>query len=163
MSQPTDPQPSREEAIAQLRAEVETWAREQLEACADHAREHGAVTADARGKAGWMLPKKVFLGQISSANNPDLAYWVITGPEAVTDHVPQSVAADPREALKHFAMRWQLHAAQAEGLDGAAGDGTVDWLQRGEDLAGKAEKLYAYTQVDEAWPEDASGSTDATS
>ena len=38
--------------------------------------------------------------------------WAIAGDEVVPDHAAGTVAVGPREAAKHFSMKWQMDADQ---------------------------------------------------
>jgi Domain of unknown function (DUF4826) len=162
-----------QEAIAEKSAKFEQWARDQLQACGEYAQQNGLITAEASAKAGWAVPGQVFVGLVSSRLNPDLSFWVITGPAAMPDHIEAKIAANAREAVRHFALRWQLHGAQAETMagDGApaaitdataessspaevpATDGSV-WTEQGAALAKRAEELYALTLDDRLWPSE---------
>jgi hypothetical protein len=153
-----------QQSIEAQRAQFERWAREQLQACGEYVQQHGLITAEANAKAGWAIPEEIFVGLVTSTLNPDLSFWVITGPGALPDHIEGKVAADAREAVRHFALRWQLHGAQANVVDGEAvvpstdapADGTgtagIDWNAQGAELAKRAEMLYAYTMDDGYWP-----------
>ena len=154
------------------KAKFEQWAREQLQACGEYVQQHGLITAEAKAKAGWAIPGRVFVGLVTSSLNKDLSYWVITGPEAVPDHVEASVAETAREAVRHFALRWQLHSAQAAAIEDPETDGQAtagataadpagetadggeraDWSAKGVELAKRAEVLYAFTLDDGFWP-----------
>lgn len=146
----------RDEKFALERAKLEKWARAQLELCGQYVQENSLITAEARGRAGWMLPGRFFIGHLTSKLNPDLSYWVILGPDALQDHIETRLADTARAAARHFVLRWQLHGAQAGtlGKPTAAGEQGTDWQARAADLSSKAEELFAYAEQDPLWPNE---------
>jgi uncharacterized protein DUF4826 len=144
---------SNQEALEAEKAKFEQWAREQLQACGEYVQQQGLITSEAKARAGWAMPGRVFVGLVTSGLNPDLSYWVITGPDTMPDHVEAGIAKTARDAVRHFALRWQLHGAQAETIEGeTTTDEAADWSAKGAELAKRAEALYAFTQDDGLWP-----------
>lgn len=145
--------------IERQREEFRQWATEQLEHCSDYIHDLGLLPEDPRGKGEWAIPERVFLGRIYSAGDPDQAYWVITGPEVPTDHIGGEVAPSAREAVRHFALKWQLQGARVSELSSGdeeagetPGEDKLDWASTGSELAAKAEALYELSQDDRVWP-----------
>lgn len=68
-----------------------------------------------RAKPVWHLPGALLLAQFEVA---DSAYWLITGGGGPTDVLSAEVANQPRDAARHFSLKWQLGAQQL--LDGEA-------------------------------------------
>lgn len=101
----------------------------------------------------WAVPRKVMIGQIRVANEPGSFRWVICG-DLPTDHISSASAANAREALRHFSLKWQLDAARYEdpatrkqhGLDESK-----DWSRMAEQLVAKAEELYAMAEDAGLW------------
>ena len=66
-----------------------------------------------RAKPVWHLPGALLLAQFEVA---DSAYWLITGGGGPTDILNAELANQPRDAARHFSLKWQLGAQQL--LDG---------------------------------------------
>ena len=66
-----------------------------------------------RAKPVWRLPGALLLAQFEVA---DSAYWLITGGGGPTDILNVELASQPRDAARHFSLKWQLGAQQL--LDG---------------------------------------------
>lgn len=72
--------------------------------------------------------------------------WVING-DVPMDMVEESAAKDAREAVRYFALRWQMKAEtilQAE-------QGTAQLRQQAQYLIGRAEGLYELAEQQELW------------
>ena len=66
-----------------------------------------------RAKPVWHLPGALLLAQFEVA---DSAYWLIAGGGGPTDILNAELANQPRDAARHFSLKWQLGAQQL--LDG---------------------------------------------
>lgn len=88
-------------------------------------------------KPAWALPNRVLIGKVRAHGNPATFRWFICG-EMPLDHVGDEVASSPRDAARHFSLKWQLDATR---LDGAAAD----------TLAQQAEVLYGLVEDDRLW------------
>lgn len=82
--------------------------------------------------------------------------WVVSGSDLPVDHVPQSVATNARDAMRHFHLQWQLKSAQ---LERRLQDNQVDvgnpQLQRDymQSLLSGAERLFQLANDERLWPE----------
>lgn len=61
----------------------------------------------------WALPHRLLLGKVREQMSARTFHWFICG-EVPLDYLAGSVAATPREALRHFAMKWQLDAERSD-------------------------------------------------
>lgn len=134
--------------------EVDTWIREKLDEAVEQLMELGIVTSPlVEARPVWTLPYKIMIGQVRDANQQTVFKWVISG-EVPIDHLDSAVASSPREAARHFALKWQLDAARYQdpsvqkklGLDQAQ-----SWDQLGARLADKAEALIALVNDENLW------------
>ena len=66
-----------------------------------------------RARPVWHLPSALLLAQFEVANS---AYWLIAGGGGPTDILNAELANQPRDAARHFSLKWQLGAQQL--LDG---------------------------------------------
>lgn len=132
--------------------EFARWILKQLHVQTKHLAVKKLVTdTRARAYASWALPGVLCIGRVVGVHDRKQAYWVISG-DAPTDEVELKVAATPREAARHFAMKWQLMAARLGDRRPEPAGGKQDaWSEVGGNLAGVAEKLYRLTLEDEHW------------
>ena len=117
------------------------WIRKQLDLAVQHLIDLEVVSDKiAEARPVWSLPEKVMLGQIREANDPAAFRWVVCG-DVRTDYIDATAAATPREALRYFALRWQLDAGRYSDPVAAAR------------LIRQAEELYDMTEDDNLWKE----------
>jgi hypothetical protein len=135
----------------------ESWAKAQIDAMGRHAHTSGLVDAEAVGRMVWAVPHKVFLGKVWPKNERNASHWVIAGESLPTDHIEARLAASPRDAARHFALKWQMEStrlADLSGQDSTPGGeirSEVDWARIGETLERQAELLYAFVERDDVW------------
>jgi len=94
-------------------------------------------------KPAWAAPFQIVIGKIREMDKSKRFRWLICG-EVPTDHLDSTAAATPREAARHFAMKWQLDATRLQ-----------DASQRKDfanQLVTKAEGLYALVDDASLWP-----------
>lgn len=134
------------------RTQLQAWLQGQLEGQARYVVAKELVTGNkARAYAAWALPGKLCIGRLVSVNNKAQAYWVISG-ECPTDELELKLAATPRDAARHFALKWQLMAARLGDSSRQAANGESDtWSQVGGKLAAAAEQLYRLAADDKHW------------
>lgn len=88
-------------------------------------------------KPAWILPKKILIGKVRAHGNPVGFRWFICG-DTRLDHVGDDVAGTPREAARHFSLKWQLDASRLAGDQRHA-------------LTRQAELLYGLVADDRLW------------
>ncbi|MCZ6559778.1 MAG: DUF4826 family protein [Gammaproteobacteria bacterium] len=132
------------------------WLKEQIQGMSRHVYASGLFSVEATGHCVWSVPHLVFLGQIWPKDDRSSKYWVISGLDLPTDHFEEGLAATPREALRHFSMKWQLQSSKVAelgeqgGSDGAVSSAT-DWQRIADGLQSNAEALYTLVERDELW------------
>lgn len=131
------------------------WAREELNKVVREITDQGAVESPlVEARAVWSKPLDVVIGQLRDQGVQAEFLWVIGGSVPI-DCIHSSVAASPRDAARHFSMKWQLEAARYQdpterhrlGLDPAE-----DWTAHSKALIAKAEYLYKIVDDDQLWP-----------
>jgi Domain of unknown function (DUF4826) len=143
-------------------AGAEAWVREAMREVCVRMVSAGHIGADLKWEVPWGLLGRCLIARVWSAGEPENAWWAVTG-DLPFDAIPAAVAINPREAARHFALRWQLEAARMEGLatnpggEGAAAPptegGRVDWNAAAARLVRNAERLYAIVARDDLWPQ----------
>ena len=103
-----------------------------------------------RAKPVWHLPGALLLAQFEVA---DSAYWLITGGGGPTDILSAELANQPRDAARHFSLKWQLGAQQL--LDGEVAppaDMTEQEVrEKTVNLIGCAEALSELVSTEQFW------------
>lgn len=117
---------------------LQGWVREQLDVAVTELGERGVFDdAMIEVKPAWTMPLRLLLGKAREQSGAIDFRWFICG-EVPLDSVPADAAATPREALRHFALKWQL---DAEKLDDKA---AAEWVDH-------AEAVHALVDIDEIW------------
>jgi hypothetical protein len=117
------------------------WSRETFDAGVREIIELGVLGgAVVEARPSWALPDSIVIGQIRETNVPTGFTWLICG-DLPTDHVGSAVATTPRDAARHFSLKWQLDAAR--NIEPALA----------ETLIAKAEALYELVEDESLWEE----------
>lgn len=69
-------------------------------------------------KAEWALPNRLLVGKVREQLNPRTFHWFICG-EVPLDYISGETATTPKDALRYFAMKWQLDAERADDEESA--------------------------------------------
>lgn len=118
--------------------ETQQWIRTQLDAAVVQMGAIGVFdNTIIEVRPVWSAPTTFLLGKAREQGNMTTFRWFICG-EAPLDSVPADVAVTPREAARHFALKWQLDATRVE-------------AQASRALVRLAEHLYALTDDDRLW------------
>ncbi|AEF03469.1 MULTISPECIES: DUF4826 family protein [Alteromonas] len=120
------------------------WVREQFQKANKHLAENGVLFESVVTNESRYLVPYLAVWKIKDTNNA--MYWVMSG-DLPTDYIAESTAATARDAIKHFAMAWQLKAANLRESDSADSSS----LEYAELLESRAEGLHAIQNQDELW------------
>jgi hypothetical protein len=116
-----------------------TWIKEQLDRAVEEIMNRGIFDEQiAEARPIWSVPQKVMIGQVRIPSEPKSFIWVICG-DFPTDVIGSATAATPREAARHFSLKWQMDATRQT-------DASATAL-----LTDKAEELYAIVEEDRLW------------
>ena len=86
----------------------------------------------------WALPNRLLVGKVREQMRPNVFHWFIAG-EVPLDFAPSANATSPRDALRHFAMKWQLDAER------------VDDETKKAELIDLAESVYELAEDERFW------------
>jgi len=104
----------------------------------------------------WMLPNRMLMAKVWAVTKESDFVWTLSIDKLIADFVAGSLAATPREAAKHFALKWQMDADRLTNFGQSEASGKKD-EQRMQEFSAKliehAELLYDLTSRDEAWEE----------
>ncbi len=123
-------------------AEQQQWTREQYQAATKYLAEKGIVTDSVQVKESRYLVPLLALWKLTSSEGKK--FWVLSG-DLPTDHINFEVAANARDALKNFSLKWQM---QAENLLSSDIKEQKDFAHL---LIGRAEGLYKLCEDDSLW------------
>ncbi|MGB0895110.1 MAG: DUF4826 family protein [Parashewanella sp.] len=127
------------------------WVREQFQKANRFLAEKGIIPNKVHDKESRYLVPFVALWKMESKQPTKKTYWVLSG-DLPSDLVEVSVAKTAREAIRHFAMTWQM---KAENLirTGVTQDPTQ--AKYANLLIARAEDLYAMQADEKLWQEQA--------
>jgi len=135
--------------------ESTAWFKPLLDAMVKEMMKIGAV-ADTAIEANpvWGLEDKLLISKVWGTSNKSKFIWTITGEDAVTDHIPGSLAATPQEAARHFSFKWQMDAERL--LEMAKAKSPVANSQaiieaHAKRVTQHAESLYDLVNQEEVW------------
>lgn len=140
-----------DENIDQARQdELNAWIKKQLNTAVQKAMKQGSVEGLlVEAKPAWVLPFQVLIGKIRTQGQAAQFQWCICG-EVPTDFLQAGIANSPREALRHFSMKWQLAAARHKEVN------LKNPTQEDPEgqLATHAEDIYSLVEDDRLWLQD---------
>jgi hypothetical protein len=88
-------------------------------------------------RPAWILPFQIVIGQSRISSGDTSFIWVIGG-KVPADCLPSNAAQTPREAARHFSLKWQLDSESLAGEEAMA-------------LIRIAEHLYSIVDNDDYW------------
>jgi hypothetical protein len=113
------------------------WGKTCLAAAIDELVDNGIIDAPfVEARLVWMLPQQFFIAELRENATAPPALWLIGGDGVPSNHLDVALADTPRDAARHFGMKWQLAAAREKA---------------NPMLEAKAELLLGLVQLDDAW------------
>jgi SAM-dependent methyltransferase len=105
-----------EELIGLSEQEVQekfaAWTRRQIDASLGYVIDRSLFDSELlESKPAWSLPLQVLISQVREQGEEHRFVWTICG-DVPADYLDSDVASTPRDAARHFAMKWQLDAAR---------------------------------------------------
>ena len=133
---------------------LNAWIKTQMNDAVRKFTDRGTVEAFLiEAKPAWVLPYQVLIGKIREQGKPDRFEWFICG-GVPTDFLGSAAASTPRDAARHFTIKWQLQAARfqesgSQDLPGQKAEFNPSTL--GAHLGDMAEALYALVNDERLW------------
>lgn len=118
------------------------WVKQQYQVATKYLAEKGIVTNSVAVEDSRYLIPLLAVWKLTSIDGKK--FWVLCG-DLPSDHSSVDVAPNAREALRHFALKWQM---QAENLLQANNEEQKDFAQL---LIGRAEGLYKLSNDESVW------------
>ena len=120
-------------------AEARKWLRKTLDRAAREISERGILDDPLiEVKPDWMLPFSLLVGRARGQRETQSFRWFICG-EVALDTLDAAVADSARNAIRSFAMKWQLDAERAASRE------------ESDRLIHAAEQLYPLAEDDRLW------------
>lgn len=141
------------------REKLNAWIKTQRDAAVWKLIKQGNIESlMVEAKPAWVFPFQILIGKIRAQGESQQFEWFICG-EVPTDFLGSSAAATPRDAARHFAMKWQLQAARHQ--DAADQEPTEPGSKSSQDdpgnqLADKAGGLYELVDDERLWQQKGS-------
>ncbi|PTC00575.1 DUF4826 domain-containing protein [Thalassospira xiamenensis] len=127
-------------------AEAAAWVKETFQAANKYLAEQGILSHRILTKESRYVAPVVAIWKFET--NDGKFCWVING-DLPTDHVGEKAAATARDAMRHFALNWQLKAEAIFNDNNLANDETQQAYA--ELLVSRSESLYALSDKNELW------------
>jgi hypothetical protein len=120
------------------------WVRSQFQKANEYLASKGILPDNVAVSESRYLPPFVAVWKLNTSDKK--SFWVISG-DLPTDHMPISAAPDAREAIRSFALHWQLKADQI------AQAGFADQTQKdfANLLINRAHDLYDLFNDEQLW------------
>lgn len=106
----------------------------------------------------WAFPNEILIAKVWDATQKSQFIWTISGKGVVTDHIPGSMAATPKEAARHFSLKWQMDAERLTEVAKSrrsVEQGEAHMKEYTARLVACAETLYDMTTQDKIWKQQA--------
>ncbi len=136
------------------REQLKAWTKKQLDTAVRELMNLGVIDSlIIEAKPAWVLPFQILIGKIRARGQSKNFGWFICG-EVPTDFLKSTLAATPRDAARHFAMKWQLKAARHRRMASQEPGGTEPESGQedpGDQLVFKAEALYSLVDDARLW------------
>ncbi|WP_417658345.1 DUF4826 family protein [Pseudidiomarina sp.] len=124
--------------------QISEWVRAQFQAANKYLAEQGIITDRILSKDSRYLVPHVAVWKFTTQDKKTL--WVING-DVPTDIIGDKAAKDARDAMRYFALRWQM---QAEGVLQQATN-EPEQQKYAQYLINRAENLYQLSESKEMW------------
>lgn len=148
MTEPTSETENEREAL-------KNWFKPLLDNVVQEMLKRKAVTGTAvEASPAWAFPNKILIAKVWGMGQKNRFIWTITGEGVITDYIAGKIAATPKEAARHFALKWQVDADRllAVGMaKGRTNDAQAQMSNYANKLIKDAESLYELTEREEIW------------
>lgn len=144
-----------ESKTEQEREALKEWFKPLLDKVVLEMQKRKAVVGTAvEASPVWAFPNEILIAKVWGMGQKTRFIWTISGEGVITDYIAGSIAATPRDAARHFALKWQMDAERLLAVGKSKGPNEDAQLQMGNyanKLVKDAESLYDLTEKDEIW------------
>lgn len=142
-------------------SELQAWYKPLLDHVVSEMLRAGTVSGAAVEAAPiWVVPQQILIAQVWGAGQKSNFIWTIAGDAAILDHIAGSVAATPRDAARHFALKWQMDAEQLRGVarrKTASAQDAKQLAAYADRIVQCSEQLYDLAGRDDIWGSELPG------
>jgi hypothetical protein len=136
---------------------LESWMKPLLDQTVKEMVRIKAVTGVAvQASPAWMLPHEILIAKVWGINQESDFVWSISIDKFIADYVAGTVAPTPRDAARHFSLKWQMDAdrlIETEKRKAVIENVNSEMQAYSKKLIQHAETLYDLADRDEAWEE----------
>jgi len=107
----------------------------------------------------WIAPYEILMAKVWAVGQENDFIWTLSIDKFIADYIAGSLASSPKEAARHFSLKWQMDADRLSGLaksDAKGSNSTPQLQDYSEKLIRYAESLYDLTNRDDVWEEQQS-------
>lgn len=130
------------EAVQMTEDQQQQWVKDQYQIATKYLAEKGIVTNNVAVEESRYLVPLLALWKLTAMDGKK--FWVLCG-DLPSDHSSFDIAPNAREALRHFALKWQM---QAENLLQAKNEEQIKFANL---LISRADGLYALYDDEKLW------------
>ena len=112
------------------------------------------VGAAVEASPAWAFPNQILIAKVWGMGQKNKFIWTISGEGVITDHIAGSMAATPKDAARHFALKWQMDAdrlRQVGNSKSPVGNTDTHMGNYADKLIADAESLYDLTEREDIW------------
>ena len=102
----------------------------------------------------WAFQFQILIAKVWGMSQKNRFIWTISGEGVITYHIAGSMAATPKHAARHFALKWQMDADRLRQLGSSKSPVANTGMHMGnyaDKLIKDAESLYELTEREEIW------------
>lgn len=133
--------------MAKQNPDIGAWVKSQFQRANAHLASKGLIPEEVFQKESRYLPPLVAIWKMSAKQSGKSAkLWVLSG-DLPVDFAPDTIAENARDALRYFALQWQI---QSQNIRLSAGADQVK-LDYANLLETRAEGLFDLFAKDELW------------
>lgn len=112
------------------------------------------VGAAVEASPAWAFPNQILIAKVWGMGQKTRFVWTISGEGVITDYIAGSMATTPKDAARHFALKWQMDADRLRALGTSQAPMENTGMHMGsyaDKLIEDAESLYDLTEREEVW------------
>ena len=128
--------------------QAQAWVREKFQEANKYLAEQGILSDQIVTKESRYLIPYIAVWKFTTQDKKKV--WVVNG-DVPTDLVGEKAAKTPREALRHFALSWQLKADKVLADEKSL---TTEKQNYAKYLIARAENVYQVTEREDLWQQD---------
>ncbi len=134
---------------------LKSWYKPVLDAVVKEMLARKAVTGTAvEATPVWAFPNTILIAKVWEIGQKNRFIWTISGEGVITDYIRGSIAATPKDAARHFSLKWQMDADRLKALGKTKRPSEGSQAHMGNyanKLIRDAESLYDLTERDDIW------------